>query len=264
MNDSRPFGRAADGSAGDADYGAIGATYSDYRHPDPRIAQAVWKALGDATTVLNVGAGAGGYEPRDRDLTAVEPSESMRRQRPTTLAKAINGVAESLPFADKSFDASMTTFSIHQWADLRAGLAEMRRVTRGPIVILTCDPSLLHRFWLTEYAPEVITTERRRYPDISRLQEYLGGAVTADLVPIPLDCSDGFNEAYYGRPEYLLDPKARSACSAWSFVAASTTAEYTSALARALESGQWDARYGALRHQPTFSGSLVLVTAAPA
>lgn len=262
MSDAEFHGRAGDGSAGDADYGLIGATYSRYRRPDPRIAHLVWEALGGATTVLNVGAGAGSYEPTDRDVIAVEPSASMRRQRPDSLTKAIDGVAESLPFPDKAFDASMATFSVHQWTDLDAGLAEMRRVTRGSVVILTCDPSLLGRFWLTDYAPDVIATEKRRYPAISRLTKHLGGTASVDPVPISLDCSDGFNEAYYGRPEYLLEAEARAACSAWSFISESTVAAYERALSRALDSGQWDAEHGTLRRQPVFSGSLVLITAA--
>jgi SAM-dependent methyltransferase len=253
----------SDGSAGDADYGVIGRTYSDFRRPDPRIAQAVSDALGDARSVLNVGAGAGNYEPRDRDVAAVEPSASMRSQRPAGLAPALDAVAESLPFPDDHFDASMTTFSVHQWTNLEAGLAEMRRVTRGPVVILTCDPDLLDRFWLAEYAPEVIETERRRYPSIPRLRTGLGGTVSADLVPIPLDCSDGFNEAYYGRPEQLLIPEARAACSAWSFVPQTKVDAYTDDLARAIDSGEWDARHGDLRRRLSFEGSLVVVRGLP-
>jgi len=157
----------------------------------------------------------------------------------------------------------MSTFSVHQWNDLESGLREMRRVTRGSVVILTCDPALLDRFWLTEYAPDVISTEARRYPSMDALQRHLGGTVSVDLVPIPLDCSDGFNEAYYGRPEYLLDPKARAACSAWSFIPKPTAADYARALEEALKSGEWDARHGTLRNQPTFEGSLVRVSALP-
>ncbi len=255
--------RAQDGSAGDADYGAIGKTYSDYRRPDPRIAQAVWAALGDARTVLNVGAGAGSYEPTDRSVTAVEPSATMRAQRSSALSVAINAVAESLPFADNSFDAAMTTFSVHQWGNLGAGLAEIRRVTRGPVVFLTCDPELLDRFWLVEYAPEVIQAERGRYPTMSQLAEGLGGTVAVDLVPIPLDCQDGFNEAYYGRPEQLLDRGARAACSAWSFVEPALADEYAAALGAAIASGAWDSTYGELRSQSTFDGSLVIVRSMP-
>jgi SAM-dependent methyltransferase len=154
--------RSDDGSAGDADYGQVGGLYSQYRRPDPRIAARIVDALGDARTVLNVGAGAGSYEAVDREVTPVEPSASMRAQRPAHLAPAIDATAENLPFADASFDAAMTTFSVHQWSDLRAGLREMRRVTRGPIVFLTGDPDLLRRFWLNDYAPEVLDTEARR------------------------------------------------------------------------------------------------------
>ena len=198
--------RTSDGSAGDADYGSIGREYAQYRRPDPRLFEVISEALGDASTVLNVGAGAGSYEPTDRRVTAVEPSESMRAQRPGHLSRALDGTAESLPFSDRSFDAAMTTFSVHQWQDTAAGLREMRRVTRGPVVILTCDPQRVEDFWLTEYAPEVTATEARRYPGLDELEAGLGGRARSVLVPIPLDCTDGFNEAYYGRPEGLLDP----------------------------------------------------------
>lgn len=255
--------RATDGSAGDADYGTIGRAYSAYRRPDPRIAAAIITALGDARTVLNVGAGAGGYEPADRHVTAVEPSAAMRAQRPAHLAPAVDATAEELPFPDEAFDAAMATFSVHQWRDLAAGLREMRRVARGPVVILTGDPSLLDRFWLTEYCPEVIETEARRYPPLDTLADGLGGIgnVTVRSVPIPLDCTDGFNEAYYGRPEMLLDPDARLSCSAWSFIADEDRDRFVAHLADDLRSGVWDERFGALRRQPTFEGSLVLVRA---
>lgn len=251
----------ADGSAGDADYGTIGEQYSRYRRADPRIAARIGAALGDARSVLNVGAGAGSYEPTDRDVTAVEPSASMRAQRPAALPVAVDARAESLPFADDSFDAVMTTFSVHQWADLEAGLAELRRVSRGPVVILSCDPDDLGRFWLGEYAPKVLATEAQRYPPLSRLAGSLGGAIDVTAVPIPLDCSDGFGEAYYGRPEMFLDPAARRANSAWSFVDAATVDRYVTHLAADLASGEWDRRFGALRSLPEFDGSLRLIVA---
>src|SRR5262245_2567631 len=253
--------RAVDGSAGDADYGAIGAGYSGYRRPDPRIAAALAEALGDARTVLNVGAGPGSYESTDRVTPAVEPSASMRAQRPAQLVEPIDAVAENLPFADGSFDASMTTFSVHQWSDLTAGLREMRRVTRGPVIVLTCDPDLVRDFWLYDYAPLVLDTEARRYPPIAEITGLLGGAACVTPVPIPADCTDGFNEAYYARPEMLLDPDARQACSAWSFVPAATAAAYTEHLARDLADGAWDARHGELRARPAYEGSLVLISA---
>ena len=153
----------------------------------------------------------------------------------------------------------MTTFSVHQWPDAAAGLREMRRVTRGPVVVLTCDPARVTRFWLAAYAPDVLATEARRYPSIPRLLEAIGSPARVEAVPVPLDCSDGFNEAYYGRPEVLLDPEARRSCSAWSFVDAASTERFESALRRDLESGAWDARFGALRTQMELDGSLVLV-----
>lgn len=250
-----------DGSAGDADYGTIGVDYASYRQPEPAILAAISEALGPAESVLNVGAGAGSYEPRDRDMTAVEPSATMRAQRPAHVVEAIDASAEDLPFPDGAFDAAMATFTVHQWADLKAGLREMRRVTSGPCVVLTCDPSLLDRFWLAEYAPEVIETEARRYPDPAVVADLLGGGEVR-LVPIPLTCTDGFGEAYYGRPEALLDPGARRANSAWSFVDPAVHTRFERELGADLASGRWDERHGHLRTQPTFHGSLVLVVAA--
>lgn len=251
--------RHKDGSAGDANYGAIGTNYSNYRQPEPRIAALIMRALGDARTVLNVGAGAGSYEPVGRMVTAVEPSASMRAQRPGHLSRAIDAVAGALPFGDKSFDAAMATFTVHQWPDLGQGLAEMRRVTRGPVIVLSCDPSQLNRFWLDDYAPEVIAVEASRYPRIEAIVEALGGEAQVLSVPIPLDCTDGFGEAYYGRPERLLDPGARLANSAWSFVDASVGERFVADLSRDLDSGEWDRRHGHLRTQPEFDGSLKLV-----
>ena len=255
--------RHQDGSAGDANYGVIGTGYTRYRQPDPHIAEFIRKALGDAATVLNVGAGAGSYEPVDRDITAVEPSASMRAQRPAHLPMAINATAESLPFPDKAFDAAMATFTVHQWSNLERGLGEMRRVTRGPVLILSCDPDLLERSWLHAYAPEMIAVEARRYPSMAAIVEGLGGNAEVKPVPIPLNCVDGFGEAYYGRPERLLDPGARLANSAWSFVDPSVGERFVTELERDLADGSWDRRYGALRTQPFFEGSLRLVIARP-
>lgn len=253
----------ADGSAGDVDYSPLAGGYGLYRRPDPRIERAIATALGDARTVLNVGAGAGSYEPLDRIVTAVEPSASMRAQRPAS-RPAIDATAESLPFDDDTFDASMATFSVHQWSDVEAGLAEMRRVTRGPVVILSADPETVERFWLTDYAPEVMATEAARYPSIDRIGRALGGQVEVVVVPIPFDCVDGFNQAYYGRPELLLDPGARAANSAWSFVGSEVEERFVHELGADLESGAWDDRYGELRTQSEFDGALRLVVSRPA
>ncbi|MFB7591019.1 class I SAM-dependent methyltransferase [Streptomyces sp. NPDC056169] len=253
--------RTHDGSAGDVDHGAISSGYSAYRRPDGRIARLLAKSLGQARTVLNVGAGAGSYEGVAGAVTAVEPSASMRAQRSDRLPRAIDAVAEDLPFPDGEFDAAMTLFSVHQWSDVSAGLREMRRVTRGPVVVLTCDPALVRHFWLYDYAPEVLDTEARRYPPVDRIAAALGGTVTVDPVPIPLDCTDGFNEAYYGRPELLLDPRARQACSAWSFVDDGVRERFDRTLRGDLESGAWDRHFGHLRSEPAYEGSLVVVRA---
>ena len=250
-----------DGSAGDADYGAIGRCYARYRQPEPAIAALIDQALGEAARVLNVGAGAGSYEPAGRETTAVEPSRAMRAQRPAGLAPAIDAVAESLPFPDGHFDASMATFTVHQWTRLDEGLREMRRVTRGPVAVLTCDPALVQRFWLNDYAPDALAVEARRYPALDRMAAVLGGRATVTPVPIPLHCRDGFNEAYYGRPEALLDPDARLACSAWSFVGGDAAALAVANLGRDLASGAWDRRHGHLRTQAAYDGSLRLLVA---
>lgn len=251
--------RFEDGSAGDANYGMIGREYTRFRQPDPRIAAYIHARLGDAKRLLNVGAGTGSYEPTDRDVTAVEPSAAMRAQRPSHLSPAIDAVAAALPFEDDFFDAAMTLFSAHQWPDLAAGLREMRRVTRGPIVVLTGDPNRVARFWLNEYAPEVIAAEARRYPAVSAFAAALGD-VEAAQVPIPFDCTDRINEAYYGQPEMLLDPGARSVCSAWSFVGPDVVARFERHLKHDLETGEWDRRFGALRSQPAFIGSLLVIS----
>lgn len=251
--------RTTDGSAGDADYGRIGTGYAGYRQPEPAFAAAISEAFGDARTVLNVGAGAGSYEPTDVTVTAVEPSAAMRAQRPPHLSPAIDATAEDLPFEDAAFDAALASFTVHQWTDLGAGLRELRRVTRGPVVILTCDPAALNRTWIAGYAPEMIATEASRYPAMERLEAGLGGRVSIAPLPIPLLCVDGFSEAYYGRPEMLLDPGARKANSAWSFVERAVEERFVETLSGDLESGAWDRAHGHLRTQPAFEGSLRLV-----
>lgn len=256
--------RLSDGSAGDVDYGAIGGTYSRYRQPDPEIAAQILRALGDAKSVLNVGAGAGSYEPTDREVTAVEPSASMRAQRPEHLPEAIDAVAENLPFPDDSFDASMASVTVHQWSDLERGLAEMRRVTRGPVVLLVCDPAAMMDYWLSDYIPEVREIEASRFPAIDRIAAALGGKVSVDPVPVPLDCRDGFNEAYYGRPEAFLDEDARLACSSWSLVPREVVERFTRDLSQDLASGEWDRKYGHWRREAYFDGPLRLVVGLPA
>lgn len=245
--------------AGDFDYEAEGHGYARLRRTDPRLAAHVHAALGDAGTVLNVGAGAGSYEPEDRYVVAVEPSATMRAQRPPG-RPAVDAVAEALPFDDNSFDAAMAMITVHQWQDLERGLGELRRVARGPVVILTFDPEVLVDFWLTDYVPELLEGERPRFPAIERIAAALGGRAEVLAPPIPRDCEDGFIQAYYARPEAFLDPEVRAAQSAW----AKTGVDAEPGLRRLrddLESGAWDERYGDLRTQPEHVGSLRLVVA---
>lgn len=248
---------------GDVDYDRTGQGYAQVRRPDPRIAAAIAEALGDARTVLNVGAGAGSYEPADRYVLAIEPSAVMRAQRPAGAGLAIRAFAEALPLDDDAVDAAMAVATVHQWADLDAGLRELRRVARGPVAVLAFDGPALTRWWLNAYAPEVIDAERRRYPDLEAVAAALGGRVEARTVPIPIDCTDGFGEAFYARPERMLDPAVRRAQSSWGFVGPEVEPRFAATLAADLASGAWDARYGAWRTWPTYDGSLRLIVSRP-
>jgi SAM-dependent methyltransferase len=222
-----------------ATYDIIGVDYANLRKADARIAAHIHAALGDAKTVLNVGAGAGNYEPIDRSVTAVEPSAEMIAQRPPHLGPAVQASAGSLPFEDKSFDASMAILTIHHWPDKAKGLAEMRRVTRGSIVLLTFDPS--HRgCWLTDYLPALVTLDEGQMPGIDEYQNWLG-PVSVTNVPVPHDCSDGFLYAYWRRPRAYLDPIIRKGMSSfWKIESADTALEQLSA---DLDSGAWARRH---------------------
>ncbi len=256
MTTNRTF---TDGSAGDVDYGSAGLRYAEFRQPEPAIAAQILHALGNAKRVLNVGAGAGSYEPTDREVVAVEPSATMRAQRPAHLSEAVDAVAEDLPFADGEFDASMGTFTVHQWSNLERGIAEMKRVTRGPIVIMAADPMRLHDFWVAKYIPEALDRELSRFPRIERLVELLGPNTRVEVIPIPLLCRDGFTEAYYGRPERFLEPAVTGAMSSWTLIDQEIVARFRQDLARDLESGAWDREFGHLRTQPFYEGSMRLI-----
>jgi SAM-dependent methyltransferase len=185
----------------------------------------------------------------------------MRAQRPPHLPPAIDAAAERLPFDDHSFDAAMATATIHQWRDLDRGLHELRRVSRGPVVILTFDGDAVADFWLKEYVPEVVASESDRCPAIDHVAAVLGGEVTVTAVPIANDCPDGFVEAFYARPEALLDPTVRQAQSAWGHTDQDAVARGLERLREALASGEWDARHAHLRTQPTLIGSVRLIVA---
>ena len=223
-------------------YDTIGVNYSDLRKPDSRIEMMIGRALGSAKTVLNVGAGTGSYEPADRRVTAIEPSMEMIRQRGASAAPVIQGYAEDLPFDDNSFDATMATLTVHHWADKARGLKEIRRVTRGQIVILTFDPS--HRgFWLADYIPELVALDEVQMPRMTDYEAWLG-SVEISAVPIPHDCSDGFLCAYWRRPGAYLDPRIRAAISC--FWVLDNVSVALKKLANDLDTGAWAQRYSEL------------------
>jgi len=237
-------------------YDTIGVNYSDLRKPDARIEMAISNALGTAKTVLNVGAGTGSYEPADRLVTAIEPSIEMIRQRGASAAPVRQGYAENLPFDDNSFDASTAILTVHHWADKAKGLKEMRRVTRGRVVILTFDP--LHRgHWLADYIPELVTLDEGQMPRMTDFEAWLGPVETAP-VPIPHDCTDGFLGAYWRRPEAYLDAKIRAAISC--FWALDNVAPALKKLADDLNSGAWARRYSELLDLDEYDLGYRLVT----
>ncbi len=223
-------------------YDKIGVGYAQRRQPDPRIARAIQQALGDAHSVLNIGAGTGSYEPSDRDVTALEPSAEMIQQRPPGTATAHQGAAENLPFADRQFDAAMAVLTVHHWSDLNAGLREMRRVAKDRAVILTFDPAADY-FWLADYIPEIIALDQPIMPKMDAFQAVLG-QTNVEAVPVPHDCTDGFLGAYWRRPEAYLDPDVRSAIS--TFAKLDDISGALKQLEDDLASGAWDARYGNL------------------
>ena len=240
------------------DYEVHGGAYSAGRRTDPRIEAHVHAALGDARSVVNVGAGTGSYEPRDRWLLAVEPSATMRAQRPPDAAPAIAALAEDLPLDDDSVDAAMACVTVHHWQPRDAGLAELRRVARGPVVVLTFDLAHLVA-WQQDFLGEALEIERPRFGAPEEVAAALGGETRIETIPTPADCVDGFFEAHWNRPELLLDPAVRASQSIWALLEPGVEERIVNRLAHALASGAWDAEHGHLREQDSFEGSLRLI-----
>jgi SAM-dependent methyltransferase len=212
--------------------------------------------------VLNVGAGTGSYEPLDRWVLAVEPSAVMRSQRPATAAPAIAARAESLPLDDDAVDAAMACVTIHHWTPAEAGLAELRRVARGPVVVFTFDLAHLPD-WQLDYLREAVTVELPRFPAIADVARALGGRTRVQPIPTPGDCTDGFFEAFWRRPEALLDPAVRSGQSVWHLLEPGVEERIVARLDAALRSGAWDAEHGHLRERASMEGALRLVVSEP-
>jgi SAM-dependent methyltransferase len=227
-------------------YDEIGVDYGNYRRPDPRIATAIIRALGEAETVVNVGAGTGSYEPADRSVVAVEPSLAMIRQRRAGSAPIVQASATHLPFRDAAFAAALAVLTVHHWPDRARGLTELVRVAQHRVVIITYDPAATG-FWLVEdYFPAIAESDRQICPSMEEFRRALGDVEVRPLL-VPHDCADGFLGAYWRRPYAYLDPGVRSAISAFSKIG-----DVESGLARLrcdLEDGTWEHRHGHLLSQ---------------
>jgi SAM-dependent methyltransferase len=233
-----------------ADYDEIGGGYTSTRTTDPRLAAAIWGALGDAQSVLNVGAGAGAYEPPGRELIALEPSEVMIAQRPAGAAPVMRGRAEAIPLRDDSVDVAMSVLSDHHWRDRRAGMTEMRRVARKRVVIFNQNPALWPLYWFSEeYLPgfkDLIPTGYREPGAWERELRLVLGEISIEAVPIPHDCQDGFYGAWWRRPQAFLDPRVRAGISVFSRVSAEEVERGIARLRSDLDSGAWAERHADL------------------
>jgi SAM-dependent methyltransferase len=246
-------------------YDQIGHGYAGTRQEEPRFRALIHAALGDARSVVNVGAGAGSYEPRDRHVIAIEPSDVMAAQRPREIAPTISASAQCLPLRDRSVDAAMSVLSLHHWDDgQEQGVRELRRVASGPVVLLTYDPEVAAAMWLmADYLPEVAELDRRIFPSMQRLSTWLGGSTCVDIVPIPRDTRDWMLGSFWAHPERVLDADARNATSGFARMQPAIVDRVVAAVERDLADGTWDARYGHLRTLDTYDAGLRLVVNTP-
>jgi SAM-dependent methyltransferase len=246
---------------GQTRYDRIGSGYARLRSEDPHVRAQIHAALGDARTVVNVGAGAGSYEPVDRHVIAIEPSDVMAAQRPPGLVPAIRAFAGELPLRDASVDAAMSVLSLHHWdASQEQGVRELRRVARGPVVLVTFDARVSSEMWLVaDYLPELAELDRRILPPPETLAAWLGGATQIIEMPIRRDTPDWTLGAFWAHPERVLDPVARLATSGFARMPPEVVARVDRALRDDLDSGRWDARHGRLRALDAYDAGMRLV-----
>lgn len=225
-------------------YDRTGITYAQTRRPDPRIAAMINQAIGDEGLVANIGAGTGSYEPA-QTVVAVEPSRVMIEQRPPGSAPAVRAIAEALPLRTGAVDSALAVFTVHHWSDLAAGIAEVVRVARRRVVILTWDPDVIRDFWLlSEYFPAAAETDARLAVSINALIDLLGHERVSTLsVPVPHDCMDGFGGAYWRRPEAYLDNTIRQGMSLFAMTPNHEVHKGLSRLRADLTSGAWGERH---------------------
>lgn len=248
-----------------ARYDTIGSGYSGNRREDPQLSDRIHSSLGTARSVVNVGAGTGSYEPKDRDVVAVEPSAVMVSQRPSGAAPVVRGSASRLPLRDHSVDAAMAVLTIHHWDDdLDSGLAELRRVTRGPVVVVTYDTEVSNQMWLIQdYLPEVAALDSSTFPLIGRLARALGGDVEIEVVLTPHDTPDWTLGSFWAHPERVLDVGARSSTSGLARMEPAVIDRLVADLRRDLDDGSWEQRHGHLRGLPAFDAGMRLLIAHP-
>lgn len=246
-------------------YERIGQGYARTRREDPELRARIHAALGDARTVVNVGAGTGSYEPTDRHVLAIEPSDVMAGQRPSHRVPAIRASAGRLPLRDDSVDAAMAVLTVHHWdAEQERGVRELRRVSRGPVVIVTADPEVSGRMWLMErYLVEVAAMDRRIFPSIDTLTGWLGGAVQVEPVLSRRDTPDWNLMSFWAHPDRVLDPEARAATSGFARQPAEVVERVVGDVRRDLADGTWDERWGHLRALDAFDAGTRLVIGLP-
>ena len=241
-------------------YDELGRTYAATRRQDPRVAAQVWAALGVGRSLLNVGAGTGSYEPTDRIVVALEPSQEMISQRAQRTHRVVRGVAEQLPFADAMFDTSLAVLTVHHWTDREAGLNELRRVSKRQVVMFF-EPLEVHRFWALDYFEEARELPSERNAPSEHLLRALLPVQEVQTVLVPRDCVDGFGAAFWARPEAYLDPAVQAGMSWMALLPPDVLERGTDRLRRDLASGAWDAAHGHLRSMDAYDAGYRLAIA---
>jgi len=244
-------------------YNQIGSGYALNRREDPNLYETIINSLGACDSIINIGAGTGSYEPRNRNVIAIEPSDVMIRQRPFGSAIAIKATADQLPFHDKSLDAAMTVLSIHHWhPDQKKGIEEMRRVARQKLVIVTIDPRVSGRMWLlADYLPEVAELDRQIFPLPEAIGDWIGATVKIETHLVKRDTPDWTLMSFWAHPDRVLDPRARATTSGFARQPKHVVERVVSDIERDLHNGDWDRKYGHLRRLNEFDAGLRVITA---